>query len=114
MSNMKNLDYAVLLEVYESMLTDRQCELMKFYYWEDMSLGEIAECLGITRQAVRDGIKRSEQTLTHLEGKLRLAEKIVKCQKIFNDIENCALKRNSEENLKNIYSLASEGRELFS
>lgn len=114
MSGMKNLDFALLLDVYESMLTDRQCELMKFYYWEDMSLGEIAEYLGITRQAVRDGIKRGEQTLMHLEAKLKLAEKISRCQKIFRDIASCALKSDSEENMNMIYTLAAEGWEILS
>ncbi len=118
MSGMKNLDYAFLLEVYGCMLTDRQRELMEFYYWEDMSLGETAEYLGITRQAVRDGIKRGEQTLILYEEKLMLAEKIVECRKIFDDIIESSLEKKfgeaMAENIKNIHEAALRGRELVS
>lgn len=107
---MKNLDYALLLEVYGAVLTERQHELMEFYYWEDMSLGEISENLGITRQAVRDGIKRSEQTLIHLEQKLGFAEKINKTKDVFSDISKLALDIDN----KNIYKLSEKGKEMFS
>lgn len=122
MSGMKNLDFALLLEVYECMLTDRQRELMEFYYWEDMSLGEISQYLGITRQAVRDGIKRSEQLLTDMEEKLKLAEKIVKCREMFGIIAdyagNTVSVKNTgtelKETLKKIHDIAVSGREMFS
>lgn len=118
MSGMKNLDYAFLLEVYGCMLTDRQRELMEFYYWEDMSLGETAEYLGITRQAVRDGIKRGEQTLILYEQKLMLAEKIAKCREIFDTIIESTSENRfsaaSTENIKNIHEAALRGRELVS
>lgn len=114
MSVGKNLDYVLLLDVYECMLTDRQRELMEYYYWEDMSLGEISENSGITRQAVRDSIKRAEQTLTGLEEKLGLAGKIVKCREAFDDIAENARQMNADdEHLENIKVLAAEGREIF-
>jgi len=109
MSVEKNLDFVLLLDVYESMLTDRQKELMEYYYCDDMSLGEISENSGITRQAVRDGIKRAEQTLTSLEEKLSLAEKIVKCRDVFNEILKLSAENQSEE----IAKLALKGKELF-
>lgn len=111
MSIGKNLDFALLLEVYECMLTQRQRELMEYYYWEDMSLGEISENSGITRQAVRDSIKRGEQTITQLEEKLGLAVKISRCRSIFNDIS--ALAEENGNNLNRILKLAAEGREIF-
>lgn len=117
MSVGKNLDFVLLLDVYECMLTDRQKELMEYYYWEDMSLGEISENSGITRQAVRDSIKRAEQTLTQLEEKLGLASKIVKCRDMFNQIAGLALEKKksigNDDELDRISQLAIEGRELF-
>ncbi len=114
MSAGKNLDFVLLLDVYECMLTDRQKELMEYYYWEDMSLGEISENSGITRQAVRDSIKRAEQTLTDLEEKLGLAEKIVKCRNTFDDIVKNTQQTNADmQYLENIRKLALKGREIF-
>ena len=48
---------------------------MKYYYWEDMSLGEISENSGITRQAVRDLIKHGEERLYELEEGLHVYER---------------------------------------
>ena len=56
----KNLAYSVLLDFYGPVLTDKQRVILTEYYDEDLSLAEIAENLGITRQGVRDGIKRAE------------------------------------------------------
>ena len=112
---MKNLDFALLLDIYGSMLTDRQRELMELYYWEDMSLGEISECLGITRQAVRDGIKRGEQVLENLDSNLGFSGKVVKCREYFNTIAGSAAERaeDSDRIMKEIYHLATDGRETF-
>ena len=65
------------------MLTDRQRDVMELYYWEDLSLGEIAESNNITRQAVRDSIKRGEMTLAEFEKKTRTCCKNCKMQRIF-------------------------------
>lgn len=66
----KNLAYSVLLDFYGPVLTDKQRVILTEYYDEDLSLAEIAENLGITRQGVRDAIKHGEATLTDLEEKL--------------------------------------------
>lgn len=111
----KNLDFVILLDIYGNMLTDRQRDVMELYYWEDLSLGEIAESNNITRQAVRDSIKRGEMTLAEFEEKLGLAEKIVRCREYFNTIavyadnmKNCGTDKTDE-----IISLAENGREIF-
>lgn len=70
----KNLQMAVLLDYYGGVLTDRQRALMDLYYNQDLSLTEIAENTGITRQGARDGIKRAENQLAEMEAKLALAE----------------------------------------
>ena len=55
------------------MLTDKQLRMLELYYYDDLSLGEIAQSEGISRQGVRDCIKRGEKTLLELEDKIRAA-----------------------------------------
>ena len=55
----KNLSYSILLDFYGSVLTEKQRIILTEYYDEDLSLAEIAENMGITRQGVRDAIKHS-------------------------------------------------------
>ena len=62
----KNLAYSVLLDFYGPVLTDKQRVILTEYYDEDLSLAEIAENLGITRQGVRDAIKHGEAALDEL------------------------------------------------
>ena len=56
----KNLAYSVLLDFYGPALTEKQRAILTEYYDEDLSLAEIAENFGITRQGVRDAIKHGE------------------------------------------------------
>lgn len=63
-------------DFYGCLLTEHQCEMIRLYYDCDISLFEIAEQFGISRQAVRDSIKRAEQALITYEEKLGLCEKI--------------------------------------
>ena len=72
----KGLEISLLLDFYGDMLTEKQREAIENYYNNDLSLGEIANNLGITRQGVRDAIKKSEAILFNLEDKLGLAKKI--------------------------------------
>ena len=74
---MKNQAYrmALLYDFYGDMLTDRQKEFYDLYYNEDLSLAEIAENYGITRQGVRDAIKHGEATLTDMETRLGYARR---------------------------------------
>lgn len=72
----KDLHISVLLDYYGAMLTEKQREVVDLYYNEDLSLAEIAEIAGITRQGVRDSIKRGEMTLRELDDKLDMAKKL--------------------------------------
>jgi predicted DNA-binding protein YlxM (UPF0122 family) len=65
----------MLFDFYGDMLTQRQKEFYDLYYNEDLSLGEIAENHGITRQGVRDVIVRAEGILTQLEDKTGLIKR---------------------------------------
>ena len=59
----KNLEISLLLDFYGEMLTQKQRSFLMYYYDEDLSLSEIAENEGITRQGVRDAVKRAEAQL---------------------------------------------------
>lgn len=69
----KNYELAVLFDFYGDMLTDKQKSFLDYYYNDDLSLSEIAENEGITRQGVRDAIKKAEQQLVDAEAKLGFA-----------------------------------------
>lgn len=71
----KNLDIIMLLDFYGDMLTDKQRDFLGYYYNDDLSLSEIAENEGITRQGVRDSIKRAEAQLLEMESKLSFAKR---------------------------------------
>lgn len=73
----KDLKKAYLLDFYGDVLTERKKEVLDMYYNEDLSLAEIAEQIGISRQGVRDLIKKAEEELLFLEEKLGLAKKMV-------------------------------------
>ena len=88
----KNLQIAVLLDYYGDLLTEKQRDFISLYYDEDLSLSEIAENEGITRQGVRDAIKRAEALLFEMEEKLGFAKRF----------------ENLEEGLAKINSYAAE------
>lgn len=77
----KPLEMSLLFDFYGEMLTEKQRELFDLYYNEDLSLAEIAEIAGITRQGVRDGIKRAEHTLGEMEHKLGLVARYGNAEK---------------------------------
>ena len=71
----KNVEMGMLLDIYGSMLTKKQYELLNDYYNNDLSLSEIAENENITRQAVRDNLKKGEKKLFEFEEKLKVMKK---------------------------------------
>lgn len=68
----KNLDITLLLDFYGDLLTEKQRTFISYYYNDDLSLAEIAANEGITRQGVRDAIKRAESQLVNMENRLGL------------------------------------------
>jgi predicted DNA-binding protein YlxM (UPF0122 family) len=71
----KNIEISLLLDFYGGLLKPDAAEMIDLYYNEDLSLSEIAVQTGITRQGVRDRIKRCEQTLFELEQKLGMLKR---------------------------------------
>ncbi len=76
----KDLNIGYLLDFYGDVLTERRRDALDFYYNDDMSLSEIAEEMGISRQGVRDLIKKAEEELAFYEEKLGLAKKFADAQ----------------------------------
>ena len=82
----KNLGITVLLDFYGEMLTEKQRSFLDYYYNDDLSLSEIAENEGITRQGVRDAIKRAEAQLFTFEEHLGLCKRLEKTKSGLQEI----------------------------
>ena len=82
----KNLEISVLCDIYSALLPEKQRLALEYYYDDDLSLSEIAENVGISRQGVRDQIKHAEEKLYELEGALHLHEKSIKTQKVLSEL----------------------------
>ncbi|MBR2020119.1 MAG: winged helix-turn-helix transcriptional regulator [Clostridia bacterium] len=76
----KDLNIAFLLDFYGDVLSERKRTVLDYYYNDDCSLAEIAEEIGITRQGVRELIKKAEEELRFYEEKLGLAERFRRVQ----------------------------------
>ena len=83
----KNLEIALLLDFYGEMLTEKQREVIEYYYNDDLSLSEIAENEGITRQGVNDQIKRAVKSLNAFEEKCRYCEHFEQLRALASDLK---------------------------
>lgn len=81
----RNIYISWLLDFYGALLTEKQKTVLELHYNEDLSLGEIAQQEGISRQGVYDAAKRAEKALYELELQLGLLEKHIKTKLIFTD-----------------------------
>ena len=72
----KKVEVSMLCQIYGKLLTEKQFEFIDDYYNNDLSLSEIAENNNITRQAVRDIIKKGESKLFEYEEKLLIMKKM--------------------------------------
>ena len=84
----KDLRYIELFELYQGLLTDRQRELFRSHYYYDLSLSEIAEPDGNTRQSVYAAVKKVKEKLDEYESVLRLNETNRKLYSIAKSLEN--------------------------
>ena len=73
----KKVEISMLCDIYGKLLTEKQFEFINDYYNNDLSLSEIAENNNITRQAVRDIIKKGERKLFEYEEKLLFMKKTI-------------------------------------
>ena len=77
----KKVEVSILWEIYGKLLTEKQYEFIEDYYNNDLSLSEIAENNEITRQAVRDIIKKGEKKLFEYEEKLGIMKRTLNQEK---------------------------------
>lgn len=82
----KDLNITLLFDFYHNMLTDKQSDVIDLYYNNDLSLAEISEHLCITRQGVRDIIKRAELIMKDAEENLGLAKRYIAIKKAAEQI----------------------------
>ncbi len=82
----KNVKISILCDLYGKLLTEKQFEFLDDYYNNDLSLSEIAENNNITRQAVRDNIKKGEKKLFEYEDKLLFMKKMISQEDIIEQI----------------------------
>ena len=93
----------MLYDFYGNLLTDKQKDLFDLYYNEDLSLSEIADNEGITRQGVRDSIKRAEAQLLDMEQRLGLAKRFREMRSGLEQIREAA-QRIQDYNKHYVYS----------
>ena len=77
---------ALYFDFYGSLLTEKQKEIYDLYYQQDLSFGEISEIRGVSREAVYDLLKRTEEALIFYESKLKLVEKYQLSREIIKEI----------------------------
>ncbi len=82
----KDLKFAALLDMYGDVLTEKQRDVLDLYYNEDLSLSEIASNDEISRQGVRDSIKRGEEALLELDAKIGMTALIEKYNTLLNEV----------------------------
>ena len=83
----KNLEITMLFDIYGDMLTQKQRDFITYYYDDDLSLAEIAQNEGITRQGVRDAIKRAEAQLLDFEEHLGLKRRFEELKSGLDEIK---------------------------
>ena len=110
------LKATLLYDFYGELLTQRQKTVFEYYHLNDCSLTEIAEEFGISRQAVRDLLKRTENLLLGYEEKLKLVEKfciqkqaVIRIKSLAQEIETgCDISGKAVEKIEEIKSIADE------
>ena len=111
----KNLKLAYLLDFYGDVLDEHTRTVMKAYYDDDLSLSEIAEGVGISRQGVRHIIKKGEEQLSFLEERLGLAAHNEELESAIDIIESVKKQLTSKSlyNIDDIISSLSKAEDII-
>ena len=107
----KDLDMVYLIDTYGAALTEKQRDMLELYYCDDLSLAEIAQNTGISRQGVRDSIKRGETAMLDLEERLGFSQRNRNLTEAF-----ALIKSRAEEILtqNDAHEVARAAREIIS
>ena len=101
----KNVEISILNEMYGKLLTKKQSEIIEDYYNRDLSLTEIAQNNGITRQAVRDILKKGEKKLFKYEEKLQFMKRTLSQEKKIEKVLSELTKIQKEDSDKQIATI---------
>lgn len=109
----KILEQALLYDFYGELLTEHQKEIYEQFVLDDLSLSEIAESEGISRQGVHDLVRRCQKALEGYEAKLHLVEKFLTVKKKVAQIDRVLEewereKEDPEEIIERIRDISSE------
>lgn len=110
----KDMTIPLLMDLYGQVLSDRKRELLDYYYNEDYSLAEISEITGISRQGIRESVKKSEAELRALDTSLQLIkrtqvmdEKIARVRQEMQSVLGITVDASIREKLEQIDSMLS-------
>lgn len=111
----KDFKNSILLDYYGGLLTEKQSDMLNLYYNQDLSLSEIAENEGISRQGVYDAVKRAEEQLAFFEEKLGYVRAASLFEHFVGEAENTVAafkenKVNAESALEKISFIIKEYR----
>ena len=110
---MDALEMTLLFDYYGSMLTDKQRECFDMRYNQDLSLGEIGEMLGVSRQAVCDNLPRTEALLRRMEENIGCVKRDMLLRKALEEILDAAarLRENSDTTVSSLAAAILEAAE---
>ena len=100
------LEQALLYDFYGELLTDHQKEVYEQFVLEDLSLSEIAESAGISRQGVHDLVKRCNKLLEGYEAKLHLVEKFLSVKQKVQEINELLDAESKDPVIQNVRQIA--------
>ena len=100
------LEQALLYDFYGELLTEHQKEIYEQFVLEDLSLSEIAESEGISRQGVHDLIKRCNKLLEGYEAKLHLVEKLLSVMEKIQKINELLDSESEDPVIQNVRQIA--------
>ena len=90
----------LLYDYYGDLLTERQRECFELRYNQDLSLGEIGQELGISRQGVHDNLTRTEALLVNMEQKTGCVRRDQRCRKVIEEILKSAMELRDSTDVK--------------
>lgn len=107
----------ILYDFYGELLPKKQREILKLYYEENLSLGEIAKDYDLTRQGIHETLKRAESKLVAYEEKLKLWQKHINCEKVLKNFEGQIKELNekdgSAQEMYGLFKLCLREMEVF-